>query len=150
MEENKQEDIFQMIQGLSQEEQEKLLQSLLKNKSQENRKKVRRKHYQKEEKQLPKPIKKKVVRNKEYTNEFEKDPLFHANKQDVELDKKLWDNHTPTERNRPSSLVNATCKKCGKNEVVSKTLLVRSTDEDGRLGEPTYYCNRCVTNRTTR
>jgi len=148
MAESNQEDILKMIEGLSPQEQQKLIKALAGNK--EEKKKVRRKHYKKEEGQdpkgLPQPKQQKQKRKKgEYVNEFEDSPLFNSNKQDVNVDKKLWANRAPTERDRPNNLVNVECKKCGKKDRVDRGLLFKSRSESGQTEEAAYYCNKCCT-----
>jgi len=150
MAKNNQDDILKLIEGLSPEEQQKLIQAIAGNNAKEERKKVRRKHYKKEErsvdpqeKQEPRPTQKR--KKGEYVNEFEDSPLFHANKQDVETDKKLWANRAPTERDRPNNLVTVECKRCGKKDRIDRGLVFKNRNETGQTEEAAYYCNKCCT-----
>lgn len=137
---NEQADILKMIEGLSPEDQQKLIQALTPKVEAEPKKKVRRKHYkQQEQAKASKPQPKKG----EYTNEFEKSPLFTAHQKDAEIDKKLWANHEPIERRDPVRFITQTCKTCGKQEKVASHLVFNT----GRNETAAYYCNKCVTKR---
>lgn len=136
---NEQVDILKMIEGLSPEDQQKLIAALVPKTEEEPKKKVRRKHYKQQEQQSRKTKPKKG----EYINEFEKSPLFNAHKQDAEIDKKLWANHEPMERRDPVKFVTQTCKSCGKQEQVASHLVFNT----GRNEAAAFYCNKCVVKR---
>lgn len=61
-------------------------------------------------------------------------PEANMHKQDVEIDKLLAPKHL-TSRNRPSTLIDVTCRVCGKNERVSRSLVPESSNR--------YKCNEC-------
>lgn len=147
MAKNNQDDILKLIEGLSPEEQQKLIEAIAGNHAKEERKKVRRKHYKKEEqaKEEPREPRQQKRKKGEYVNEFEDSPLFHANKQDVETDKKLWANRAPTERDRPNTYVTVECKRCGKRERIDRSLVFRNRNEAGQTEEAAHYCNKCCT-----
>ena len=68
-------------------------------------------------------------------NLFDSMPEMHMHKNDTAIDKMLSSSSERTPRNRPSSMVNARCRVCGKEETVSKRLV---TDSNNR-----YKCNNC-------
>lgn len=135
-------DLIKMIEGLTPEEQEKLIQSIVKKNEAGEKKKFRRKNNKEE--QQPKQVREPRQANKQL-NLFEKDPLFNAFKEDGNVDKKLWSGHKPTERREPQKLLNINCAKCGKTCQVSPDLIFRSRDENGQMDQAAYYCNKCCT-----
>jgi hypothetical protein len=83
-------------------------------------------------------IKTKKVRQdkKRYVNKFLAMPESKMHKDDVEIDKKLQ-RFPPTARNRESTLVEVTCRVCGKTEEIASLL---ASESRGR-----YKCNQCST-----
>lgn len=63
-------------------------------------------------------------------------------KEDTELDKKLWEKRRPSERNR-HSMVESTCKVCGKEEEVSVKLLTYDADDNSMK----HFCDECSKGR---
>lgn len=140
-------DLIKMIEGLSPEEQEQLIRSLVKKNEGGGggeKKKFRRKNNNKEEANQPQQPR-QARSKKEQLNLFEKDPLFNAFKEDGNVDKKLWAGHQPTERREPQRMVNVNCARCGKQSQVSPDLIFRSRDEHGQMDQAAYYCNKCCT-----
>lgn len=141
-----QEDILKLIEGLSTEEQQKLIESLAQPKKKFRRK--NRKVDEPKEEQPPKIERRQPRANRkkqEFVNEFEDSPLFNAHKEDVRLDKQLWANQKPTERERKPVLIKVFCKSCGKEEQVPRHLVFFSRDEQGNREEANHYCNKCCT-----
>ncbi len=84
------------------------------------------------------PIKSKTTKlnsGKKRKNKFTDMPEKNMHKEDVEIDKKLQKG-PPTPRSRESSLVEASCRICGRKEKISSGL-VDSLDR--------YKCNQCST-----
>lgn len=84
------------------------------------------------------PIKtKKAKRTDQTENKFLSMPEARMHKDDVEIDKKLQ-KYPPTARNRPSNMVEVTCRVCGKSEEIASVL---ASESRGR-----YKCNKCSSN----
>lgn len=138
-------DLIKMIEGLTPEEQEQLIRSIVQKNEAGEKKKFRRKNNNKEEVKQPQQSRQARPKKEQQLNLFEKDPLFNAFKEDGNVDKKLWAGHQPTERREPQRLVNVNCAKCGKQSQVNPDLIFRSRDEHGQMDQAAYYCNKCCT-----
>ena len=73
-------------------------------------------------------------RSGKHYNKFDDMMESRLHKDDTEIQKKL-SQYPPVPRNRSVSMVNATCRICGKTEEVSASLLYE--------GEARYKCNSC-------
>jgi len=80
--------------------------------------------------------KRSAPKTKEKPNKFDQMSERNMHKSDTAIDKKLWGNNRPSDRGRPSEIVNARCRVCGKTETVSAALIA---DSDR------YKCNKCAT-----
>ena len=87
-----------------------------------------------EEAPPPKQRAQKKIKSK-MVNKFDAMNERNMHKQDSKIDKLLWGDTQPTDRGRPSSLVQVRCRVCGKNEQISSSLI----DSPER-----YKCNKCA------
>lgn len=69
------------------------------------------------------------------TNKFDSMAERNMHKQDTEIDKKLWGNNQPIERNREFQQVAVQCRVCGKEDTVNSILVE---------GKERYKCNKCA------
>ena len=87
-----------------------------------------------EENSIIKTVTPKVVKKKNFTNQFDQMMESKLHKADCAIDKKL-SQFDPTPRNRNFNALKVQCRVCGKNEEINPVLL---TDTPER-----YKCNRC-------
>lgn len=66
--------------------------------------------------------------------------LCNAEKQDVEIDRKLWKNRTPADRPETFEPVEVQCKVCNRYFDINPALVL--TDDD--TGEVNFTCDNCV------
>ena len=109
-----------------------LLQQMLP-KSEDESKKSKSKTKVKEQKFKTVTKSKRIV-DQERENKFLSMPERNMHKSDSVIDKKL-NKLPPTPRSRKFSLINVTCRICGKTDEVSPKLLPESADR--------YKCNNC-------
>jgi len=76
-------------------------------------------------------------------NRFFSMPEASMHKEDTEIDKKLWKDRIPSERNRPLALVKVRCVGCNREFEVSPELIPPT---DGNESSK-FRCNRCILNR---
>lgn len=85
----------------------------------------------------PPPRKKKSQKTTKtrMTNKFDSMSERNMHKQDSKIDKLLWGETHPTDRGRPSTLIQVRCRVCGKSEQVSSSM-IESPER--------YKCNKCA------
>lgn len=76
--------------------------------------------------------------SKKRPNLFLKSKFANAHKDDILIDKKLRGNNEPTTRGVRDTLIEVECRGCGRQEIVSESLIYR--DDDGIV----YNCERCL------
>jgi hypothetical protein len=109
-----------------------LLQQMLP-KEEDTPKKSKTKSKAKEQK-LQSVTKSKRIVDQERKNKFLSMPEMNMHKSDTSIDKQLQ-KFPPTPRSREFSLINVTCRICGRTDEVSPKLLPESADR--------YKCNNC-------
>lgn len=83
------------------------------------------------------------INTKAITNKFLNSPLCNSHKNDIEIDKKLSGNLTPSPRRDAVIMVDINCSICGKSNIVNPDIIPRDFD----TGEFKYTCDSCIRSR---